>query len=175
MATLATRGPPRPERLRLPARWPLLRQINASFATDWDRLQASGFLAELVRRERLIPFEIASLDLAADLSMAHAVIAPEEIEFVSYPYEWTFGELRDAALLTIDLEIAARAAGFTLKDASAYNIQFLNGRPILIDTLSFETAPPGLSVAGVPPVLPAVPGSLGVDGLSRRAVRPLAP
>lgn len=120
----------------------LLRQVNVSFATDWDRLHASGFLVELVRRDRLIPFEIESLDLADDPATAHAVIAPEKIDLVSYPYEWTFGQLRDAALLTIDLETAARAAGFTLKDASAYNIQFRRGRPILIDTLSFETAAP---------------------------------
>ena len=69
---------------------------------------------------------------------AHAVIQPEPIEFLSYPYEWTFGELREAALLTLDIQLEAMAAGWTLKDASAYNIQFRDARPIHIDSTSFE-------------------------------------
>ena len=51
--------------------------------------------------------------------------------------------LKDAALLTLDVQAEASAAGFTLRDASAYNVQFRRGRPILIDTLSFEPAEPG--------------------------------
>ena len=71
------------------------------------------------------------------------MIAPEPLGFVSYPYEWSFGMLRDAALLTLRAQTAAAADGFTLRDASAYNVQFENGKPILIDTLSFERAEPG--------------------------------
>jgi ribosomal protein L11 methylase PrmA len=66
------------------------------------------------------------------------VIAPERIDFVSYPYEWTFGELKDAALLTLDAQLDALADGWTLRDASAFNVQFRDGRPVLIDSLSFE-------------------------------------
>ena len=58
--------------------------------------------------------------------------------FISYPYEWTFGQLQDAALLTLDLQEDADRSGFTLRDASAYNVQFDRGRPILIDSLSVE-------------------------------------
>ena len=65
------------------------------------------------------------------------MIRPEPIDFVSYPYEWTFGELQDAALLTLDVQLAALDAGWTLRDATAYNVQFRDGRPILIDSLSF--------------------------------------
>ncbi len=75
---------------------------------------------------------------------AHAVIRTERIGFVSYPYEWTFGQLRDAALLTLDIQILGIEHGFTLRDASAYNIAFLRGRPIHFDTLSFEPVEPGL-------------------------------
>ena len=89
------------------------------------------------------PVEDAPLEHAAEPATAHAVIAPLPIEFVSYPFEWTFGELQDAALRTLELEAAARQAGFTLKDASAYNIQFWRGSPVLIDTLSFEVVEPG--------------------------------
>ncbi len=66
------------------------------------------------------------------------VIHPEEIPFVSYPYEWCFSQLKDAALATLEIEKRALRRGLTLIDASAYNIQFLRGRPVLIDTLSLR-------------------------------------
>ena len=71
------------------------------------------------------------------------VIRPERVRFVSYPYEWSFGQLRDAALLTLEAQRLAMAEGFALRDATAYNVQFHRGRPILIDTLSFEREEPG--------------------------------
>lgn len=120
----------------------LLRQVNASFAADWDALVASGFLTDLVERGLLVPFRTVDTALAADPARVHAVIAPEPIDLISYPYEWTFGELQDAALRTLEIQQVAQAAGFTLKDASAFNIQFLRGKPVLIDTLSFEVAKP---------------------------------
>ncbi len=119
----------------------LYRQVNASYAPHWDALVSSAFLDGLIRSEKLIPHEPAGLEHAAAPG-AHAVILPESLEFISYPYEWTFGQLRDAALLTLEVQVAALAAGFTLKDASAYNVQFHRGRPILIDSLSFERATP---------------------------------
>ena len=82
------------------------------------------------------------LDLAFEPATAHAVIRPEPIAFISYPYEWSFGQLRDAAFLTLDAQAQAMEAGFTLRDASAYNVQFQDGRPVLIDTLSFQRAEP---------------------------------
>ena len=78
-----------------------------------------------------------SLDLAASPD-AYRVIRPERIPFISYPYEWSFSQLQDAALTTLRIQELALERGLTLKDASAYNIQFRNGRPLLIDTLSFE-------------------------------------
>jgi hypothetical protein len=71
-----------------------------------------------------------------------AVIRPRELPLISYPYEWCFSQLREAALLTLELQRRALAAGMRLKDASAYNVQFDRGRPILIDSLSFEIADP---------------------------------
>jgi hypothetical protein len=71
-----------------------------------------------------------------------AVIRPRELAFISYPYEWCFSHLREAALVTLDLQARALRRGMRLRDASAYNIQFDAGRPVLIDTLSFEPADP---------------------------------
>ncbi len=115
----------------------LYRQIGPASIDDWEAFLASGLADRLISSGRLIGYRPAALDDAATPE-ARAVIAPDPIEFISYPYEWTFGELKDAALLTLDIELEALAAGWTLKDASAYNIQFRGGRPVLIDSLSFE-------------------------------------
>ncbi len=113
------------------------RQIQQVFAAEWDAFEASPLKQRLIDQRRLIPHEPVGLDLATAPG-AHAVIRPERIEFLSYPYEWTFGELREAALLTLDIQLEAMAAGWTLKDASAYNVQFHDARPIHIDSSSFE-------------------------------------
>lgn len=115
----------------------LYRQIGPSAIDDWTAFEASGLARRLIETGRLIGYEPADLSLGATPD-ARAVIRPEPIDFVSYPFEWTYGELQDAALLTLDIELEALAAGWTLRDASAYNIQFRGARPILIDSLSFE-------------------------------------
>jgi len=71
-------------------------------------------------------------------SDAYKVIQPERVPFISYPYEWSFSQLKDAALATLSLQKRALKYDMSLKDASAYNIQFVRGKPTLIDTLSFE-------------------------------------
>ena len=113
------------------------RQIQQGFAAEWDAFEASPLKERLLASGRLIPYEPVPISRAQGPG-AHAVIQPERIEFISYPYEWTFGELRDAALLTLDAQLDAIADGWQLKDASAYNVQFRDARPILIDSLSFE-------------------------------------
>ena len=87
---------------------------------------------------RQLPEEVfPSLDSEA---CAAAVLRHERVPFVSYPYEWSFSQLKDAALLTLELQSRALDAGMRLKDASAYNIQLDAGRPILIDSLTELTA-----------------------------------
>jgi hypothetical protein len=121
----------------------LYRQVNRSFADRWDDLVASGLLPELQSRGLLIAHEPAAIEVAAEPELAHAVIRPDLVPTISYPYEWSFGMLRDAALLTLDAQAAAAERGFALRDATAFNVQFMRGRPVLIDTLSFERPEPG--------------------------------
>ena len=119
----------------------LYRQVQASAEADWNAFISSG-LYERLRSDRLIVEHTdESLDLAA-LPGGVAVIRPRMLDFISYPYEWSFSQLKDAALLTLELQARALDAGMRLKDASAYNVQLDGGRPILIDSLSFEVAPP---------------------------------
>jgi len=119
----------------------LYRQVNQTFADDWSAFESSGLHAALLSKALLIADEPAALDVAAEPG-AVAVIRPKEIGFISYPFEWSFSQLKDAALLTLQAQALAAEHGMTLRDASAYNVQFQRGRPILIDTLSFERARP---------------------------------
>ena len=70
--------------------------------------------------------------------MRYKIIRPEKIPFISYPYEWSFTQLKQAALTTLEIQKIAMSYDMVLKDCSAYNIQFRGYKPCLIDTLSFE-------------------------------------
>jgi ribosomal protein L11 methylase PrmA len=116
----------------------LYRQVNQAYRIHYERLVESGFYQELVTSGRMVAHQV--VDIPAEVpELAYQVIQPERIPFISYPYEWSFSQLRDAALCTLAIQKAALEKGMSLKDASAYNIQFLRGHPTLIDTLSFET------------------------------------
>jgi len=119
----------------------VLRQINASFADDWDHYLESGLYDRLAAADIVVRHEEVDISLAAE-PPAYRVIQPELIDVISYPYEWSFSQLQDAALLTLRAQALAGEAGMTLRDASAYNIQFLRGRPLLIDSLSLERVAP---------------------------------
>jgi hypothetical protein len=113
------------------------RQVNLVYREHYDRLLASGLYDELAAARLLIPHE----ELAAEAwnpDLAYKVIRPEPVEMISYPYEWSFSQFRDAALVTLDVQRRALKRAMSLKDCSVYNLQFHRGRPIFIDTLSFE-------------------------------------
>ncbi len=115
----------------------LYRQVNQAYQADYDLFMSSGLYEKLVSKNFLIPHQ--EVDQApADPALAYKILQPERINFISYPYEWSFSQLKDAALATLSIQKRALKYGMTLKDASAYNIQFRKGKPVLIDTLSFE-------------------------------------
>lgn len=115
----------------------LYRQVNKSYQQDFDLLIQSGLYERLTEKGQLIPHIEVEQYFPAD-SQIYKIIQPEIVPFISYPYEWCFSQLKDAALLTLTIQKKAIKAGMSLKDASAYNIQFHHGKPIFIDTLSFE-------------------------------------
>jgi len=114
----------------------IYRIIDYSYKEQYEKLIKSELYKKLTEKNLIIPHsEVKNLDIDYDY---YKIIKPEKIPFISYPYEWSFSQLKDAALLTLRIQRAAMKYGMTLKDGSAFNIQFLNGYPILIDTLSFE-------------------------------------
>jgi hypothetical protein len=120
----------------------LYRQVNPVGRPDYDALMTSGLYDHLSRAGDLVRHEEVDLALSPD-GRAVAALRPERMDFISYPYEWCFGQLKAAALLTLRLQKAAVQHGMSLKDATAYNIAFQDGRPVWIDTLSFERLTPG--------------------------------
>jgi hypothetical protein len=121
----------------------LYRQVNRSYKVNYRRLMDSGLYQELVAHKLLIEHEEAPLPEAVNHD-AYRVIRPRELGFISYPYEWSFGALKRAALLTLEIQQRALKAGMSLKDASSYNVQFEGIRPVFIDTLSFESYESGM-------------------------------
>ena len=115
----------------------LFRQVNQSYKEEYGQLINSGLYNELVNSGLLIPHREVDAQ-PPEPQKAFKIIKPEPLDFVSYPYEWCFSQLKDAALATLEVQKTALSYGMTLKDASAYNIQFHKSRPVLIDTLSFD-------------------------------------
>lgn len=120
----------------------IYRHVGEQVRDDYDTFLSSGLYSELVGESKIVPHEEVG-DVPSPRPGAYKVLRPEMVEFISYPYEWSFSQMKDAALLTIDLQKRAMERGMSLKDASAYNIQFHRGRPVLIDSLSFEILPEG--------------------------------
>jgi len=120
------------------------RQVNLAYKKDYDLLMSSGLYRQLSKAKALITHQELSLNLSPLLEIAYKIIKPQQLGFISYPYEWCFNQYKDAAILTLSIARRALEYGISLKDASAYNIQFLDGRPIFIDTLSFEAYQEGL-------------------------------
>jgi hypothetical protein len=119
------------------------RQVNPSCREDYDLYLSSGLHAKLVADGLVVDHEEVDLARVPTQGEAYRVLLPEQVPFISYPYEWAFGALKDAACLTLDIQMRALDHGLWLKDASAYNVQFVKGRPVFIDTLSFEAYPEG--------------------------------
>jgi len=115
----------------------LYRQINLIYKENYDLLISSGLYKSLSESDLLIRHhEVDASNFKSD--EAYKLLSPEIIPFISYPYEWSFSQLKDAALVTLEIQKKSIELGMSLKDCSAYNIQFKNGRPVFIDTLSFE-------------------------------------
>ena len=112
----------------------ILRQVNKTYKSDYDLLIKSGLYQKLVELELLVPHKELNLKGTAE---AYKILEPQVIPFISYPYEWCFSQLKDAALLTLKIQKTALDYGMSLKDATSFNIQFLGGKLVFIYTLSF--------------------------------------
>ena len=130
------------------------RALTEVGLSDWEALAASdvfhGFAArgELVATERADDAVLSQLQRLDPEGGWVGVLNHERLPFVSYPYEWSFSMLKDAAMLQLELESAALAEGLTLKDATPYNVQWRGSQAVFVDVGSFERARDGEPWAG---------------------------
>lgn len=114
----------------------LYRQVNRVFAADFEQAESSGFFEAMIKQGLLIPHERIDQNLTGTAEW-YCTLKPAVVPFISWPYEWSFSMLKDAALLTLSLARKALDYGLVLKDATPYNVQFTGCKPVFIDTLSF--------------------------------------
>jgi SAM-dependent methyltransferase len=129
----------------------IYRALSARALADWQALEGTSFFETASRRGHIVPTRPADLPpekLTQSTGNWVAVLEHKRLPFISYPYEWCFGMLRDAALLHLDLMLASLEEDLILKDSSAYNIQWLGAHPQHIDTPSFQRWRPGEAWVG---------------------------
>lgn len=117
------------------------RQINKSYTAQYQHFISSGLYQQLVAHKQLVAHTEVPQNFTGDDNW-FATLQPEPVPYITYPYEWCFEQLRDAALLTLNIMKTAIQHGMILKDATPFNVQFINSRPVFIDTLSFDTYNP---------------------------------
>lgn len=119
----------------------VFRVLSAAATADWKALSATRFFPAAVEAGRVVATRESTVDHSEFDGLEGtwaSVLEHERVPFISYPYEWTFGMLRDGALLQLDLLLEALEEDLILKDASAYNVQFFGSRPTMIDIPSFQ-------------------------------------
>ncbi len=122
----------------------VFRALSPVAEAEWQALEKTSFFARLVADGKVIPTRPADwsreqlAELAGFSDRWTTALEHDRLPFISYPYEWTFHMLRDAALLQLELLEAALDEDMMLKDATPYNIQWRGARPVFIDIPSFE-------------------------------------
>jgi hypothetical protein len=106
----------------------VLRELSERGREDWEALERTRFFRRALEDGRVVATE----------EIEPGVLRHERLPFVSYPYEWPFEMLREAALLQLGLLDDALAEGFVLKDSSPYNVQWRGSEPVFVDVGSFE-------------------------------------
>ncbi|GIF71971.1 class I SAM-dependent methyltransferase [Asanoa siamensis] len=126
----------------------VLRGLGAQAAQDWKALRASDFFARTQAERTVTRTEEVDRELPGAPGTWSATLRHEPLPFVTYPYEWSHAMRQDAARLHLRLLQDALAAGFTMKDGSAYNVQWRGAAPEFVDVGSFEPARAGEPWAG---------------------------
>lgn len=118
------------------------RALSERALADWNRLMSTSFFPRRMEEGSIIGSELVD-DVDLPPGDWAGVLRHDPVPFISYPYEWTFSMLKDAALLQLDLLADALAEDVILKDSTPYNMQWRGTRPVFIDIGSFETLEQG--------------------------------
>ena len=117
----------------------ILRSIKKVASDNYEFLKNNYTYKKSISSNFLVEFnETDKKKLPNYFDKFEYVLESKTIPFISYPYEWTFDQLKDAALHHLNFQIFLLNLNTILRDSSAYNIQFVNSRPIFIDILSLK-------------------------------------
>jgi len=117
----------------------IFRTVTKHGLEAFQAVEKTGLLAELVEKELLVPWWEADENVLEQTDQSvMRILEHARLPYISYPFEWSFSALKNAALLHLDVHLMALAKGVTLSDASAFNVQFIGPKPIFIDHLSFR-------------------------------------
>ena len=120
----------------------VMRVVRGRGVDDLAALQTAPFFAIALRERQVVGTR--NIDVPATFRADwQAAVEHDRIPVISYPYEWTFSMLQDAALQQLALTRAALTDGLVTKDATPYNTQFVGAEPTFIDVGSFERLPKG--------------------------------
>ena len=119
----------------------VVRGLSATAASTTERLLSESFIQSLIAngdivKTTLLPHDDPVASRIVGMGWA-AAVEHEPLEFLTWPYEWPFSMLKDAALLQLRLLDTAVRNGWILKDATPFNIQWEQAHPVFIDTPSF--------------------------------------
>jgi hypothetical protein len=114
----------------------VIRAVNQSFQKDWEELSRSPLFRKLLEKKRIPNFTVSNETFGYGPEVSSTALV-ERVPFITWPSEWTFDQLQIAALLTLNVYKTALKEGYTLRDASAFNIQFNGHQPLFIDLFSF--------------------------------------
>ena len=118
----------------------VFRTVAPEVLEDFERVCATGVLEKLTEQGRLIAGKVVDKQSLPNLPTSFSLVVEHpRIPFISYPYEWCFYMLQDAAVHQLEVCLDALESDVMVSDASAYNIQFINSAPIFIDYLSFRS------------------------------------
>ncbi|MBR7140263.1 MAG: SAM-dependent methyltransferase, partial [Lentisphaeria bacterium] len=101
------------------------RRILPAGEKDFSFFLGSGLCRRLLDSGKIVPFTFADGD--------ENTLLLEKLPFISYPYEWSFSQLKEAALLTLEIMEESLDSGMILKDASAFNVAFRAGKAVFMD------------------------------------------
>ncbi|MBJ3762509.1 50S ribosomal protein L11 methyltransferase [Maribius pontilimi] len=117
----------------------IYRTVSLHGAKAYEAVRKTGFLDRMIEQGRVVGMrEVRSPAILGAFPDAVHVLEHPRLKDISYPYEWCFQQLKDAAMHHLDLSLDALAADLTLSDATAYNIQFVGSKPVFIDHLSLR-------------------------------------
>ena len=119
----------------------IIRGLTRDGSATLKKLLTERFFQSLMSKGEVIGTHLLAVENSYARQIVgagwHSAIEHDPVSFVSWPYEWPFSMLKDAALLQLSLLEESIAHGWMLKDATPFNVQWRGARPTFVDVTSF--------------------------------------